>query len=171
MFNAFDCHDFWRGCHQGGGCKLLCSNGHLDRSRWWREGVPAVVANADEGIEARAAIPGEDKYNLNHVFVKFDEHFGVHRYRSIERQEFLKTTRGSKQSMMSFIVELKKAEYGDYGEKKDSFFCEMVINKINDSWCTEWLMELPDRELTLDNVIRICRQVELTKSNVDSLSK
>ena len=33
VFNAFDCHDFYRGCHQGGGCKPLCSNGHLDRSR------------------------------------------------------------------------------------------------------------------------------------------
>ena len=41
-------------------------------------GVPAVVANADEYIEVHAAIQGEDKYNLNHVFVKFDEHFGIH---------------------------------------------------------------------------------------------
>ena len=44
-------------------------------------------------------------------------------------------------------------------------------NKVNDSRCTERLMELPDRELTLDNVIQICRQVELTKSHADSLSK
>ena len=138
----------------------------------WREEVPAVVANADQGIEAHAAIPWEDKYNLDHVFAKFDQHFGVHPYRSTKRQEFLKTIRGSKQSMMSFIAELKKkAEFCDYGEKRDSFICDMVINKINDSWCTEWLMELPDHELTLDNVIRICRQVELTKSHVDSFSK
>ena len=74
--------------------------------------------------------------------------------------------------MMSFIAELKKkAEYCDYGDKKDSVICDMVINKINDNHCTERLMELPDRELTLDNVIQICRQVELTKSHVDSLSK
>ena len=78
-----------------------------------------------------------------------------------------KTTHGSEQSMMSFITELKrKAEYCDYGDKKDSFICDMVINKINDSRCTERLMELPDRELTLDNVIQICRQVKLTKSHV-----
>ena len=106
------------------------------------------------------------------MFAKFDQHFGLHRYRSIKRQEFLKTIRGSKQSMMSFIAELKKnAEYCDYGDKKDSFICDMVINKINDNRCTERLMELPDRELTLDNVIQICRQVELTKLHVDSLSK
>ena len=47
----------------------------------------------------------------------------------------------------------------------------MVINKINDSRCTEQLMELPDHELTLDNVIHIYRQVEFTKLHVDSLSK
>ena len=138
----------------------------------WRPGVEAIAADADRGIEAREAIPHEDKYNVDHVFAKFDEHFGVHRYRSIKRQEFLKTTRGSNQSVMSFIVELKKkAEYCDYGEKKDSFICDMVINKINDSRCTERLMELPDCELSLDNVIRICRQVELTKSHVNSLNK
>ena len=86
----------------------------------WREDVPAIVANAAQGIEVWAAIPGEDKYNLDHVFAKFDQQYGVHRYRSIKRQEFLKTTRGSKQSMMSFIAELrKKAEYCDYGEKKE----------------------------------------------------
>ena len=33
----------------------------------WREEVPAIVANPDQGIEARATIPGEDKYNLDHV--------------------------------------------------------------------------------------------------------
>ena len=88
----------------------------------WREKVPVIVANAAEGKDARAAIPGEDKNNLDHVFVKFDQHFGVHRYRSIKRQEFLKTTHDSKQSMMSFIAELKKkAKYCDYGDKKRQF--------------------------------------------------
>ena len=56
----------------------------------WREEVPASVANPDQGIEACTAIPGEDKYNLDHVFAKFDQHFGVHRYRSIKRQNSLK---------------------------------------------------------------------------------
>ena len=78
----------------------------------WRDAEPAIPGDPDNGIEARDEIPGEDRYNLNDVFAKFDQHFGVHRYRSIKRQEFLKTERKSSQSMMSFIAELKrKAEY------------------------------------------------------------
>ena len=92
----------------------------------WREEVPDVVANTAEGIEARAAIPGEDKYNLDHVFAKFDQHFGVHRYSSIKRQEFLKTNHGSKQSMMSFYCKEKDQFCGACGERghfRKSPFC------------------------------------------------
>ena len=135
----------------------------------WRDAEPAIVGGPDNGIEARDAIASEDRYNLDDVFTKFDQHFGVHRHRSIKRQEILITVRKSSQSMMSFMAELKcKAEYCDCGLRKDSFICDRVINKINDTRCTEQLMELSDQE-TLDNVIRICRQVELTRLHVDAL--
>ncbi len=138
----------------------------------WLPAVPAVEADEDRGIEAQAAIPAQDRYNIDHVFAKFDEHFGVHRFRSIKRQEFLSTVRGEKQSVMGFIAELKrKAEYCDYGDTRDSMICDMIINRINDSRCTERLMELPDAELTVNNVTRVCRQVELTKSHVETLNK
>ena len=51
--------------------------------------VLAMESNTDRGSEARDTIPREDKYNLNDVVATFDEHFGVHRYRSIKRQDFL----------------------------------------------------------------------------------
>ena len=89
----------------------------------WKPEVPAMEANADRGIEAHNTIPGEDSDNLDDVFATFDEHFGVHRYRSIKRQDFPKTKHDDKQSLMSFIVELKtKAEYCNYGDKKRQLY-------------------------------------------------
>ena len=63
---------------------------------------------------------------------------------------------------MNFIAELKrKARYCQYGDKEESFICDMVINRVNDAKCSERLMELNDEQLNLANVMRICRQVEL----------
>ena len=72
----------------------------------WAPAIPAVVANADRGTAAQPEVPAEDKYHLETVFAKFDAHFGVHRYRSIKRQDFLSCTRGPKQSVQSFISDL-----------------------------------------------------------------
>ena len=47
----------------------------------------------------------------------------------------------------------------------------MVINRVKDRKCTEKLMELTDGDITLNNVIRICRQVELTRSHLDNLDE
>ena len=60
----------------------------------WLPGVDAVEANVDTGIEAVPARQAGDKYNMAHMFTKFNTHFGVFRYRSIKRQEFLKTCKG-----------------------------------------------------------------------------
>jgi len=136
----------------------------------WQEEIPAIAADPERGILARQRVPAEDQYSLTDVFKKFDEQFGVHRFRSIKRQEFLRTQRGEKQTAMQFISELKrKARYCDYGNLEDGFICDMIINKINDRRCTERLMELNDQELTLANVTRICRQMELTQAHVDGL--
>jgi transposase InsO family protein len=129
---------------------------------------PAVAADAANNIQA---VDAEDRYNLETVFGKFDTHFGVHRFRSIKRQEFLRTTRDvKKQSIMNFIADLRtKARHCDYGDLEESIIIDMVINKVNDSKCTEKLMELSDDQLTLNNIIRVCRQVELTQAHVKSL--
>ena len=137
----------------------------------WAEAVPAVEANRDAGIVARAAVPAEDRYNLQHVFRKFDAFFGVHQYRSIKRQEFLSCTRGPKQSVQSFIAELKrKAQHCDYGDREEGLIVDMLINRVNDRKCTERLMELTDADLTIPNAMRVCRQVELTNSHLESLN-
>ena len=47
----------------------------------------------------------------------------------------------------------------------------MVINRANDSKCSERLMELNDEQLNLANVMQICRQVELKLTYIDNLSK
>ena len=133
--------------------------------------IPAVVADDERGIAARPEVPAEDRYNLNTVFEKFDAHFGVHRYRSIKRQDFLSCTRGPKQTVQSFIAELKrKAQHCDYGDREEGLIVDMLINRVHDPKCTEKLMELPDEELTLNNAIRVCRQVELTNSHLKALN-
>ena len=107
----------------------------------WAAGIPAVQEDADRGIVAQAAVPAEDKHNLDHVFKKFDNHWGVHRYRTIKRQEFLDTAREDKQPIMDFIAELKrKAEYCEYGDKKASFIFDKVINGVKDTRCSERLL-------------------------------
>ena len=59
----------------------------------WEPGVEAVAADEANGIAAVAAIPAESKHDLDTVFQKFDTFFGVHKYRSIKRQEFLRAKR------------------------------------------------------------------------------
>ena len=84
----------------------------------WREAIQALAADADNGIKAQAAIPGEDRYDLETLFTKFDEQFRVYRCRTIKRQEFLSTTLVERHSVISFTAELKKrTEYCDYGDR------------------------------------------------------
>jgi len=130
--------------------------------------APEVVANQDAGI---AAVPAEDKYHLETVFTKFDRHFGVHNYRNIKRQEFLNTKRGNL-SIMDYISELKrKAEHCQYGEQKEGLICDMIINGVNDTKCSEKLMEIPVTQLTIERVVQVCRQIELTTSHIKSLGE
>jgi len=136
----------------------------------WAPAVAAVPADEANGIAEIPEIPAEDKYNLQTVFAKFDSHFGVHRYRNIKRQEFLSTQRQPGQSIMTFISDLRaKARYCDYGALEEGIIIDMVINRVSDAKCTERLMELDDNDLTMNNVIRICRQIELTQAHVKSL--
>ncbi|XP_052276600.1 uncharacterized protein K02A2.6-like [Dreissena polymorpha] len=130
--------------------------------------APEVVANQDAGI---AAVPAEDKYHLETVFTKFDRHFGVQNYRNIKRQEFLNTKRGNL-SIMDYISELKrKAEHCQYGEQKEGLICDMIINGVNDTKCSEKLMEIPVTQLTIERVVQVCRQIELTASHIKSLGE
>ena len=138
---------------------------HTYDSFIWAARIPAIPADDANGIAAVAEVPAEDKYDLQTVFAKFDSHFGVHRYRNIKRQEFLGTKRQTGQSIMSFISELRaKARYCDYGALEEGIIIDMVINKVSDAKCTEKLMELDDNNLTMNNVIRICRQMALGKN-------
>lgn len=138
----------------------------------WAPAVDAIAEDAGGGIEAVAAQPGEDKHDLDTVFVKFDAQFGVHRYRSIKRQQFLSIKRGEKEGIMLFIANLKRAaQHCSYGDQEEDFVCDMVINRVRDKTCTEKLMELSDENLNLSNVIKICRQVELTRSHLKNLDE
>ena len=136
----------------------------------WAPEVAAIAADAEHGIEGRAPVAAENKHDLDTVLRKFDEQFGVHRFRNVKRQEFLSVSRNSSQSIMGFISDLRsKARYCEYGDKEEGIIIDMIINKIRDEKCTERLMELRDEELTLNNVMRICRQVELTQAHVKKL--
>lgn len=132
------------------------------------EWAPEIVADEKHGIAGKAA---EDRHGLDTVFAKFDGHFGVHNYRNIKRQEFLNTRRGN-MSIMDYISELKtKAEHCQYGEQKDGLICDMVINGVNDKKCSEKLMEIPADSLTIDRVVQVCRQVELTSAHLKTLTE
>ena len=73
---------------------------------------------------------------------------------------------------MDFVADLKrKAENCDYGDKRDGFICDKVIHGVNDERCSEQLLDLPDHELTLDRVLQICRQSELTKAHLKTLNR
>ena len=75
----------------------------------WALAIDAVPADAENAIEAAAAKPGEDRYDLETVFKRSDAQFRVHHYRSVKRQEFLSIQHGKNESIMRFISNLKKA--------------------------------------------------------------
>ena len=80
-------------------------------------------------------------HDLNTVFRKLDRHFGVHYYRNITRQEFLITKRDSK-TIVVYSSELKKkAEFCEYGDHREGFIYDMIINGVNNRKCTEKVME------------------------------
>lgn len=141
----------------------------------WAPAVQAIAADADNNIAAVPARPAEDKANLQHVFQKFDQYWGVNRYRAIKRQEFLDTKRqkndkGELEPIMDFITKLRrKAEYCEFDNKKDSFICDKIINGIQDSRCAERLLDIPDAELNLTRVIQVCRQYELTQAHIKAI--
>ena len=125
------------------------------------EWAPAV-----EATETAPARPAEDKHNLDHVLRKFDAYFGVKKFRSLKRQEFLDVKRKTNEPIMDFITRLRsKAEHCEYGEQKDAFIVDKVINGIGEERCVERLLEVPDNELNLQKVIEICRQHELQETH------
>ena len=130
-----------------------------------------TAVEADEANNV-AAVPAEDRHDLVTVLAKFDRHFGVQKYRSLRRQEFLDIKRKSEDSIMDFIAELKqKAELCEYGERKESFICDKIINGINDSKVAERLLDIPDDSLTLERVITVCRQCELSRAHLQYFDK
>ena len=87
---------------QKAGQLLKCMGQHsiaIYNSFSWVAAFPVIPADPKNGIEAQEEIPGENKYDLQTVFRKFDEHFGLRQYRNIKRQEFFSCVRGPNQSI------------------------------------------------------------------------
>ena len=136
----------------------------------WAPALEAVAANPNTFVEAVEARAAENKYDLDTVFRKFDMHFGVRNYRVMKRQAFLDLKRSKQQTVMDFVTVLKReAEYCEFGEMKDSLICDKIINTIQDSRCSERLLELDDAEVTLPLVIQICRQAEITRAHMKTI--
>eukprot|EP00918_Siedleckia_nematoides_P091262 GHVU01200501.1.p1 GENE.GHVU01200501.1~~GHVU01200501.1.p1 ORF type:complete len:147 (+),score=11.25 GHVU01200501.1:591-1031(+) len=67
---------------------------------------------------------------------------------------------------MDFVAVLKqKADLCDFGDMKNSFICDKIIHGVRDVKCSERLLDLRDDELSLEKVIAICRQTEMTKAS------
>ncbi len=134
------------------------------------EAVAAVEADPDNGIVAVPGRAGENKHDLDTVFKKFDQHWGTGSYRALKRQEFLDIKRTEGQSIMDYITHLKReAEHCDFGAVKESFICDKIINSVQDSRCSERLLELADSDCSLERVIQICRQTELTRAHIKTI--
>ena len=143
----------------------------------WEPARVAVEADVGNGIAAVAARPAEDKNDLAVVKKKFDIYFGVQRYRARKRQEFLDTQRkkdsnGKLENIMRFVTDLKKkAEFCDYGDMKEEFIVDKLINGCKDSELSKTLISLPDDDLTLPKAISVCRQHEMTSSHVKKIEE
>ena len=126
------------------------------------EWLPAVPANGNQ-----PAKPAEDKHDLETVLRKFDDHYSNKQFRSIRRQEFLDRMQNNNETIMDFIADLKsKIKDCDYGTAEDSLLVDRIMNGVRDSHVKLRLMDLQDDEQTLNNVIRICRNSELSQSQV-----
>ena len=132
----------------------------------WAPAQAAVVADEANGIEAQAARLAEDKFDLKTVKSKFDELFGTEKFRSIKRQEFFSLDRGT-MNLVKFVGELKlRAKYCGFDDKEDGLIMDLVINKGNDADAAEKLMQLPNKDVTFNNIKQICRQVETVNTHV-----
>ena len=135
------------------------------------EWADAVEVNVEAGIVAK---PAEDKHNIEHVYGKFDRQYGGKKYRNLRRQEFLKCAQGDPEiySIMDFVKDLKeKIKDCQYGDIEESMLCDMIINGIKDDHCAMRLYDLDDDEVNLVNVLRICRQSELTRAHLKKRQK
>ncbi len=73
---------------------------------------------------------------------------------------------------MDFVADLKhKANKCEYGELEDSLLCDRIIQGIRDKHIKMRLLDLEDRDLTLENCIRICRASELTQQQLKTRKK
>ena len=121
----------------------------------------AIPADADHGI---AAVPAEDKHNLDTVMYKFGEHYGRGKMRNTNRQAFLKRDQHEGEKVMDFIADLKhKIEMCEYGDAGESILCDRIIDGLRDEFhrTKRELIEL-EENLNLENCIKICRREELT---------
>ena len=92
---------------------------------------PAAEANSDSNI---VGVPAEDKYNLETVLLKFDQHYGNGKLPNIRRKESLGRNRHTHESLMNFIADLKKKILMcEYGEVEESLLCDRIVEGIQNT--------------------------------------
>lgn len=129
----------------------------------------AVAADPDQGIQA---IVGEDKYDLQTVLRKFDNHYGKGKLRNLRRQSFLKRKQQADESVMDFVADLKHlVQSCEYGQIEESILCDRIIDGIHDQVTMGDLLDLEGDELNLENCIKICRKAELTRVQLATVSQ
>jgi transposase InsO family protein len=129
--------------------------------------APAQAAEGDN-----LAVAAENPDDLDAVLLKFDTHYGHKKYRSIKRQAFFDRKQKENEPIMSFVADIKmKAKECEYGAAEESVLVDKIINGVKDRHIKIRLLDLEDEDLTLDNVIRVCRSSELTQEHVELLEK
>lgn len=113
------------------------------------------------------AVVAEDREDLEVVLQKFDNHYGHKKYRALKRQAFLNRKQNDGESIMDFVADIKdKVKDCDYGDAQESVLIDKIINGVQDTHVQMRLLDLEDSELTLEQVIRICRSSELTQEQI-----
>ena len=131
--------------------------------------APAVAADEAHNI---AAIPAQNKDSLADVLVKFDQHYGVKRFRNVRRQAFHNRRQEDGESVMSFISDLQhQVTDCEYGTASSSLLCDRIVQGIRDEHVKMRLLDLGDDDLTVESAIRICRASELTRKQANALSE
>lgn len=129
----------------------------------FRPEVPAV--------DDKPKIPAESPDDLETVITKFDAHYGHKKYRAIKRQAFLDRRQEEGETLMEFVTDIKlKVKDCEYGAAEESVLIDKIINGVNDRHVKTKLLDLEDSELTLINVIKVCRTSELTQKHLDDLT-
>ena len=128
-----------------------------------------VMGNNAADIYDSFKLIGEDILYVN-VKQKFKDHFKGKVCLVFERTQFVRRFQQDKESVLTFIEDLqKRADLCSFGDLRDQMVHTQIIAGLRDSHLRRRLMA--NDNLTLDQVIKEVKSVEITKHQAQILQK